>query len=82
MFEAAGAAMAALLLASPGPVDAPEHRAGFREVLCFAIKGVLIAAGSTPNKYRGSAIPGGQVFPSSASGPRLYLVAAGSTPDQ
>ena len=79
MFEAAGAAMAALLLASLGPVDAPEHRAGFQ---CFAIKGVLIAAGSTPNKYRGSAIPGGQVFPSSASGPRLYLVAAGSTPDQ
>ena len=48
-FQAAGTAMAAHYLASSGPGDAPEHRAGLREAVCFAIKGFLVAARRMPD---------------------------------
>ena len=74
-FQAAGAALAAIYLPCPGPGDAPEHRAAIREAVGFAIKGVLIATGRTPDPYRGLAVPEGQgqVFLTIGPGRRLYL---------
>ena len=68
-FQAAVAAMTALCLASPEPGDAPEHWAAVREAVGFAVKWVLIAAGPTPDPYRGRAIPEGQVFLTTGPGP-------------
>ena len=69
-FHAAGAAMAALYLASPGPRDAPEHRAATREAVGFAIKGALIAAvGRTPRR---AGFPHSRPrAPALSAGPRL-----------
>ena len=63
----------------PGPVDDPEHRAGLREALGFAIKGSLVAAGRTPDPYRGLAIPGGQVFLAPVPGPKTAAWGASSS---
>ena len=57
------------------PGDAPEYRAAILEATGFAIQGVLIAIGRTPDPYRGLAVTEGQgqVFLTLAPGPRLYL---------
>ena len=47
-FQAAGAAMTALCLASPGPGDAPEHRAVLREAIGFAINPTVPTPGDGP----------------------------------
>ena len=54
---------------------ARRRRAAIREAVGFAIKGVLIATGRTPDPYRGLAVPEGQgqVFLTPAPEPRLYL---------
>ena len=78
-FQAAGAAMAALYLASPGPGDAPEHRAGLREAVDFGIMEVLVAGGRAPDQYRGRANPEGQEFLTPAPGARLYICGAPQT---
>ena len=68
-FQAAGASVAALYLAWPGLADDPGYQAMMRQAISFAVKAVLIAAGRTPDPYRGGAYPGGQVFLTPAPGP-------------
>ena len=68
-FQAAGAALAAIHPPCPGPGDDPGHRAAIREAIGFAIKGVLIAAGRTPDPYRWHAFPEGRAFLTPAARP-------------
>ena len=71
-FQAAGASVAALYLAWPGAVADDQDQ--IRPAISFAVKAVLIAAGRTPDPYRGVAYPGGQGFLAAAPGPRLSCV--------
>lgn len=73
-FQAAGASVEALYFALSTPLAAdPHYCQSLRQAISFTVKAVLIAAGRTPDPYRGAAYSEGQVFLTPAPGPRLYL---------
>ena len=72
--QAAGASVAALYLAWPGPGDGAGHQAQIRQAISFAVKAVLIAAGPHSGPLPRAGVPGGAGVP--YAGPRAPPVFA------